>query len=246
MKQPHRLCLIHHVQQANCTSGPRTAIPVGASQLPLDVTILPFSGRYDRRYCGGIAWWSWGSAPTSKKLPNHEISLPMARNDASKVGYEEPAIPSSDPTPSSRSLCRWWAADHCWWRCGIATWAQSLSETSRCWRFGYFQGNRQHPCCTWVVVRMKFTGMCVQGFPLRVGISLALWMVDGWVILWSCLERFWVSLWCVDYCIIKSVIFRHEWRCWEFILLGLIVKMLGFENGTVAEIGHHEWLSCDW
>jgi len=41
---------------------------------------------------------------------------------------------------------------------------------------------------------MEYTGWkVVQGFVLWVGIFLALWRVDGWVILWSLLERFWVS-----------------------------------------------------
>jgi hypothetical protein len=58
---------------------------------------------------------------------------------------------------------------------------------------------------------MECTGWTVvQGFALLVGIFLALWRVDGWVIIWSFLVRFRVSFWCFVYFIIASFIFIHE------------------------------------
>jgi len=65
----------------------------------------------------------------------------------------------------------------------------------------------------------------VQGFALWVGIFLALWRLEGWVIIWSFLVRFWVSFWCVVYFIMKSVEFMHEGLCGEFMMFGLIVEM---------------------
>jgi hypothetical protein len=50
--------------------------------------------------------------------------------------------------------------------------------------------------------------ICVVG-----GYFLALWRVDRWVIIWSFLVRFWVSLWCFVYFIITSFIFMHEGLC---------------------------------
>jgi len=38
--------------------------------------------------------------------------------------------------------------------------------------------------------------MVVQELMLGVGIFLPLWRVDRWVIIWSFLERFWVTFWC--------------------------------------------------
>jgi len=85
-----------------------------------------------------------------------------------------------------------------------------------------------------------------QGFELWVGIFLALWMVDGWVIIWSFLERFWVSFWCFLHFIIPSFIFMHEGLCWEFTMLGLIIETFIFGKGIVAAIGLRVWLSCNW
>jgi len=47
------------------------------------------------------------------------------------------------------------------------------------------------------LVRRQCTGWTVvEGFVLRVGIFLPPWKVDGWVIIWSFLVRFWVPFWC--------------------------------------------------
>jgi hypothetical protein len=88
--------------------------------------------------------------------------------------------------------------------------------------------------------------MVVQGFALRVGIFLTLWRVDGWVIIWNFLVRFWVSIWCFVYFIITSFIFMHEGLCSEFMMLGLIIETFIFGNGIGAAIGLHVWLSYNW
>jgi hypothetical protein len=67
------------------------------------------------------------------------------------------------------------------------------------------------PAAKLVVERMECTGWTVvQGFALWVGKFLALWRVDGWVIIWRFLVRFWVSFWCFAYFIITSFIFMHK------------------------------------
>jgi hypothetical protein len=87
-------------------------------------------------------------------------------------------------------------------------------ESSRCRLFSQLAEYKQAPSCKLVVVRMESTGWTVvQGFALWVGILLALWMVDGWVIIWSFVVRLWVSFWCFVYCIITSFIFMHEGLC---------------------------------
>jgi len=94
---------------------------------------------------------------------------------------------------------------------------------------------------------MECTGWTVvEGFALWVGIFLALWKVDRWVIIWSFLVRFCVSFWCFVYFIITSFIFMHEGLCSEFTMTGLIVEMFIFGNGILAVIGLHVWLSCNW
>jgi hypothetical protein len=60
----------------------------------------------------------------------------------------------------------------------------------------------------------RCTGLTViQRFVLWVGIFLALWRVDGWVIIWSFLVRFWVSFCCFVYLIHTSFIFMHKALC---------------------------------
>ena len=69
----------------------------------------------------------------------------------------------------------------------------------------------QPPSCKLVVMRLEGTGCkIVQGYVLWVGIILALWRVDGGMIIWSFLERFWLSFYCCIDFLITSVIFRHE------------------------------------
>jgi hypothetical protein len=59
-----------------------------------------------------------------------------------------------------------------------------------------------------------------------MGIFLTLWRVDGWVMIWSFLKRFWVSSLCFVDFIITSFIFVHEGLNEEFKMLGLIVETL--------------------
>jgi hypothetical protein len=80
--------------------------------------------------------------------------------------------------------------------------------------------------------------MVVHGFALWVGIFLALWKVDRWVIIWSFLVRFWVSLWCFVNFIITSFKFMHEGQCSGFHMLGQILKRFIFGKGIVAVLGH--------
>jgi len=126
---------------------------------------------------------------------------------------------------------------------GLATQAQSHWEFSSCGFFAQQEASKLPPSCKLVIVRMQCTGRTVvQGLAEWAGIFLALWSVDGWVILWSLLERFWISFWCFISSIIASVIFMHEGLCWEFTMLGLIVEMHGFGKHIVAVIGLGVWL----
>jgi len=94
---------------------------------------------------------------------------------------------------------------------------------------------------------MECTGKTVvQGFALWAGMFLALWRVDGWVIIWSWLEWFGVSFWRFVYFIITSVIFMLEGLCGEFTMLGLISEKLVFWKSIVAAIELGVWLSCNW
>jgi len=79
-----------------------------------------------------------------------------------------------------------------------------------------------------------FSRICIVG-----GYFLALWKMDAWVIIWTFLERFRVSVCCFVYFIISSVIFMYEELCCEFTMLGLIVEIPVFGKGTVAEIELH-------
>jgi hypothetical protein len=79
-----------------------------------------------------------------------------------------------------------------------------------------------------------------QGFALRVGIVLALYRVDGWVIICSFLVRFWVSFWYFVYFMSTSFIFTHAELYWEFTMLGLIIETFISGNGRAAAIGLHE------
>jgi len=91
--------------------------------------------------------------------------------------------------------------------------------------------------CKVVIVRKECTGWTVhQGFALWVCLVLAYWRVDGWVIIGSFLEMFWVSFWCFVYFIFTLLIFMHEGLYWEFIMLGLIIETLVFGEGRVATI----------
>jgi hypothetical protein len=88
--------------------------------------------------------------------------------------------------------------------------------------------------------------MVVQGFEWWVGKFLALWRVDGWVIIWSFLVRYLVTFWCFVYFMITSCILLHKGLSLKFIMLQLIVKTFIYGNGIVADIGLHEWLSSNW
>jgi hypothetical protein len=67
-------------------------------------------------------------------------------------------------------------------------------ESSQCGFIGLLEADKQRPCFNQVIVRIERTSWTVvEGLELRVGIFLALWRVDGCVIIWSFLERFWVS-----------------------------------------------------
>jgi len=125
--------------------------------------------------------------------------------------------------------------------------ARSHCESSHCRLFGQQEAHKQPHSCKLVVVRMECTGWTVvQGLALWVGIFLALWRVDEWVIICSFLVRFWVSVRCFVYYIITSFIFTHQGLCWEFTRLGLIIETFIFGNSIVAAIGLHVWLSCNW
>lgn len=95
-------------------------------------------------------------------------------------------------------------------------------------------------------MRMKCTsGTAVQGFVRWVGIVLALWVEDRWVIISIFWERFWVTFsYFVDF-IISLVIFIHKGLCCKFTMLGLIVVRRDFGIGTVSVMGLHVWLSCN-
>ena len=98
---------------------------------------------------------------------------------------------------------------------------------------------------TILLVSLLVTSKAMFLMRLWEGMFPSPWRVDGWVIIWSVLERFWVSLWCFVYIMITSVICMHEKLCWHFMMLGLMVQKLVFSKGTVEVIGFRVWLSCN-
>jgi len=182
-----------------------------------------------------------------KSVSGQQNMLPYVWKKTSHEDYQTAHIPWNHPKTWSWSLCRLLAMYCFWWACSLAIYTQSHCGSSWCGLFGQWEWYKQPPSCPLVVVRIKCTGwMVIQGFVLCVGIFLALWRVDGWVIIWSFLERFWVSFWYVIYCIITSIIFMHEGLCWKFTMLWVMVETLVLEKGIVVAIGLCVWLSCNW
>jgi len=173
--------------------------------------------------------------------------LPKIRTEALEENYQTPAIPRRHPKLCSWSSCRLQTMGCCCWGCGLLTRARSHCEFSPCELFGQYEVNKQ-PCSGILVVgRMEYTCWAVvQQLAWWVGFFLTLWRVDGGVIIWRFLVRFWVSVWCFVYFIITSFIFIHEGLCWEFMMVGLILETLAFGKGIVAAIGLLVWLSCTW
>jgi len=202
---------------------------------------------YDLKYQGGIGWWWWDMAPKSKKLPDNNHRLPKDWKQVLKDDYQTAAIPWSHPKLCSWSLCPLRAKPCPWGGCGLAIWARSPCESSQHRLFGQSDAYQKQPSGKFVIVRMECTGWTVvHGFPSWVGMVLALWRVDGWVIIWSFLVMFWVTFWCFVYFIITSFIFMHEGLCWEFTMWGIMFEMFLFGKGIVAAIGVGLWLSCNW
>jgi len=167
--------------------------------------------------------------------------------EASEEDYQIAVIPWSHPEAGAWSLCRLWA-NSCWWGgFGLATCARSHWKSSHCRLVGQYEAYKQPPRCISVILRMECTGLTiVSGFKLWVGLYLALWRVDGRVIIWSYLVRLWVSLWCFVYFIITFFIFILEGLCWEFTMLGLIIETFVFGKGIVAATVLWIWLSFNW
>jgi len=132
----------------------------------------------------------------SKKLPNDENRVSKVSTESSKENHQTAEIPWSHPKRCSWSLCRLRLKCCCCWGCDMATRAQSHYESS-CYRLPCELETYKLPLgCKLVDVRIECTGWTVvQGFVLWVGISLAVWRVDGWVIISSVLGRFWVCFW---------------------------------------------------
>jgi len=185
--------------------------------------------------------------PLLTLLPDDKNRLPKVWTEFSKEQYQTTAIPWNHPKPCSWSLYRLRAKRCRWWGCGLATYAKTHCESSLCRPCGQFAAYKQPPTWKLVVARMDCTGWTVvRGFALWVGIFLALWRVDGWVMIWSFSVRFWVSFWCFVDFIITSFIFMHEGLCWELMMLRSIFTMCNFGNGIVAPRGLRVWRICNW
>jgi len=234
-------------QQAEGTAGTQTPMCGGHSYLPLDDILWPPAEDIINDIGEGAGMRMMRHSvhiQESSGRPNRFPNVPM---EASKVDYYTAAILWSHPTVYSWSLCWLWAKRCCWGWWGLARRVQSHSESPHCRLFGQYDACKQPPSCKPIIVLMECTSCTVvQDFAWFVGIFLALWRVDRWVIIWSCLVRFWVSVWCFVYFIITAFLFMYEGLCEEITMMELIVEIFVFGNGIVAAIGHHIWLSHIW
>jgi len=231
--------------QASSTAGAQTPMRGGHSYLSLDdILSPPAEDMIDD--IGEVSDDSETRRPNQRRFPTTTTGFHKSGTETSKVHCQTAAIPWSYPKLCSWCLCQLLAKPCCWWGCGLVTQARSDCESSLSWLFCQNKAYKKPPRCK-SVVRMECGGWtAVQGFAWWVGFVLALWRVDGWVMIWCLLVRFWVSFWCFGYLIITSFIFIHEGLCWEFRMLGLIFGTVIFGKGIVAAIGLRVWLSCNW